>query len=140
MARVCMGRGQQLVVWLLGFLEASSLGTAVAEGHESCWAGKWARGEPITCLGMAMALPLPKRGRPLLSFHILCHRGPTPGDTECWAGPVFWGLGLSCGQGGPGQESMGTRRPLGPWGAQSRWGLASCLQGQNLAWGFPKAS
>lgn len=72
MARVCMGRGQQLVVWLLGFLEASSLGTAVAKGHGSCWAGKWARGEPITCLGMAMALPLPKRRRPLLSFHILC--------------------------------------------------------------------
>lgn len=96
MARVCVGRGQQLVVWLLGFLGASSPGTAALEGCGCFWAGKWARGEAITCLGMAVPLPLPKYRRPVLLFHTLCQQGPPSKDASypalsgCWTGQVLW--------------------------------------------------
>lgn len=58
---------------------------------------------------------------------------PTP-LTGFRAGWGLWRLMLSCGQGGPGQgehrhqEAVGI---TGPRGAQSRWGLTSCLQGQS---------
>ena len=48
---------------------------------------------------------------------------------------------LSCGQGGPGQgehrhqETVGI---TGPRGAQSRWGLTSCLQGQSAFTELPR--
>lgn len=73
-ARVCMGRGQQLVVWLLGLLGARSPGNhgwggrvGVWGSHGCCGAGKWARGEPTLCLGPAMPLSPSQQRQPPLS-------------------------------------------------------------------------
>lgn len=79
MARVCMGRGQQLVVWLLGLLGVCSPGTMVGEGgHGCCGAGKWARGEPTTCLGLAV--PLQRNNPP--SSTPCCQQGPPSKDNS----------------------------------------------------------
>lgn len=98
--------------------------------------------EPVTCLGRIMPLLLPKQSQPLLPSPYPVPQGPPPKDTSyppltgCRAGRVLWGLGLSCGQCGPGQGEHGHLHAfgiLGPWGAQSRWGPASHLQDQSSA-------
>lgn len=76
-----MGRGQQLVVWLLGLLGACSPGTMVRGGHECCGAGKWARGEPTTCLGLAA----PPFSTPC------CQQDPPSKDTSYSPLTGYWG-------------------------------------------------
>lgn len=82
MASVCMGRGQQLVVWLLGLLGACSPGTVVGRVVDAGGAGKWPRGEPATCLGLAVPLPLSRQTATRLSSAPCCQQGPPSKDTS----------------------------------------------------------
>lgn len=101
-ARVCMGRGQQLVVWLLGLLGARSPGNhdwggrvGVWGSHGCCGAGKWARGEPTPCLGPAMPLSLSQQRQPPLS-------PPFPAASRTFPPrilPVLPSLGIRLGEG-----------------------------------------
>lgn len=99
-----MGRGQQLVVWLLGLLGACSPGTMFGGGHECCGAGKWAGGEPTTCLRLAVPL---QRQPPLPSPHPAASRAlppkilPSHPSLDIEGKQELWRLTLTCGQSGP---------------------------------------
>lgn len=111
-----VGRGQQLVVWLLGLLGACSPGTMVGGGHECCGAGKWARGEPTTCLGLAVPsqrqLPLPSP-HPAASRALPPKIPPTHPSVGIGGRQELWGLTLTCDQGGPEQGEHGHCGVLG---------------------------
>lgn len=95
---------------------------------------KWARGEPITCLGMAMPLPCPSTDGRSSLFHNFPQRTSLthPHWVLGWVGvqgmgAELWSRWMRTREHGH-LEALGIMRP---WGAQSSWRPASRLQGRN---------